>query len=277
MKADNIAAVTMRPYAVVPDSVETVPDLVAKFMSGDFREKLNDAEVLIIIEHEDTGQGMSYKNRLFVKQGESVIYDTGMITWRNGRGGYPIIDADHFRTAGLLRLNDALYLGIENGEGKIEIRSLPGKNIVARFDVAKARKCAENAKLHHDNLKDLRVHFRNLYNRGNQYPWKIGGADITCDLVTGFMAYHNRDAGRGGEVWNKFVVVIIHRGQPYISDAIRVSLSGDNWCLSHLTNRKVEGNKFTVGVACCNFKLTPNSPDYQVTFELCIEDAPVAP
>lgn len=272
MKLVKMSAVMMRPYAAAPAKVEPVPDMVARFIDGDFKEMVDHASVKIDTDREDTGQGMSYKNRLIVRDEKKVAYDTGMLTWRDGRGGYPTIDADCFRKAGLLRRDDTLYLGIEDGEGKVKIRQLPNGYLVESYDVAMAKKNKVNAELRLNDLKALRSHFRNTYNRGEQYPWKIGGADTACDLGTGFMAYHNRDSGRGGEVWNKFVVIIVHDGRPYISDEIPVSLNGDNWCLSHRTSCKVEGNTFTVGVACCHYKSTPSTPDYQVAFELCMKE-----
>lgn len=240
--------VTIRPYKIEKIRAK-IPPLITRFLGGEFKEILNDLSVKITPEREDTGQGMSYKNRLQVLESDKVLYDTGMLTYRNGRGGYPDNWDQCYRKAGLLRLDDKTLLGIESGTDKVRIMEMEKKTTVETCDVGQAKRDEESGKLNPSNLADLRSHFRSKYNNGNQYPWTIGGQDITCDLGVGFMAYHN--GAHGATVWNKCVVILIHEGQAFISDPIHIELVGhDNFYLSEVRGREVVGNKFKVGFVC---------------------------
>jgi hypothetical protein len=244
---------------------------VAAFLRGEFKEKVGNLSVRVTKESENTGEGMSYKNRLVIKRSNTVIYDTGMITYRHGRSGQPTNYDLSYGQAGLLVRGAAILLGIRTGTDKVKIIDIEKGSEIASYDVGQAKRDKASSSLDPNDLEDVRGHFINRYNHGNQYPWKLDRESFECDLGSGFIACHNGMCGRGGEIWDKCVVVLRHKrdGKIYISDPVYIELSGNNWCLSHLVDLKISGPKFKCGFVCCHYDCRPHScrPTF-VEFEL---------
>ncbi len=250
--------VKLHPYAI-ERTIQQTPALVRRFLNGEFRESLNALTVKIQLERFDTGQGMSYKNRLVIMEvsEEKPLYDSGMLTYRDGHCGSPDNWDLCYRKAGLLEFEGRLLLGIETGTDKVSIFALQTDEHNMRAiqltvcDMRKIELDKKSAEGNESELNHLRTHFRNTFNHGEQYPWTIGTSDFDCDLGKGFMAYHNGRCGRGGEEWDKFVVVLVHDGKPYMSDFIQLSLRAhDSFYLCEVRGREVTGNKFKVGFVC---------------------------
>lgn len=257
----------LTPYKIETSS-EPMPPLVKAFTEGQFKEKIDDYSVEIIRDRSDTGYGMSYMNRLILTKAKETVRDSGMLTYRDGRPGYPTEPMYCYRRAGFLLHENIIYFGIEDGEGRVSIFDLPSWIQVAWFDVSQAKRDSGNGSIDPTSLSDLRRHFKDVYNRGEHYPWTIG-SEIVCELGKGFMAFHNGRSGLGGEVWNKCVVVVIHENKPYISNPVGIPLSGDNWCLSHLMSCEIEGSKFKCGFVCCRhdswrFNFTPKVVEFEL-------------
>jgi len=250
--------VKLHPYTIERPTQQT-PALVQRFLDGEFKESLNVLTVKIQPERFDTGQGMSYKNRLvIIKQGEEKpLYDSGMLTYRDGHCGSPDNWDLCYRKAGLLEFEGRLLLGIETGIDKVSIFALQPDEHKMRViqltvcDVKQIELDKRSAAGNENDLNYLRAHFRNTFNHGEQYPWTIGTSDFECDLGKGFLAYHNGRSRQGGEEWDKFIAIVVHDGRPYMSDPIPLDLRAhDTFYLCEVRGREVTGNHFKVGFVC---------------------------
>ena len=136
--------VTLKPYRQ-PGSAPVMPPLVKMYMDGQFAAQCDGHTVVVETDSQNTGHGMTYLNRLLVRKGDEVIYDTGMMEWRTGLPGHNDSPKNRFINPGMKRVGDDLLLGVMLGTQEVCIYTVtdrlgPQKE---RFDVGKAEKSAE--------------------------------------------------------------------------------------------------------------------------------------
>lgn len=168
----------LRDFSDFAEETPVIPEKVKDYFNSNngvvgkhFRlEKLEKSE--------NTGDGMSYYDRLRISTNEGVVYDTGYRLWRPG---YAFSTDRYDRCINNVQLmsetEDILIFGYRDGEGLIFIYSCNRKgqiNEVCKFDLEAYNKIIKNQ----EEPKDSKSF---EYWVGRNLP-EIGGASWHCDI-----------------------------------------------------------------------------------------------
>lgn len=243
-----------------------MPSLVKMFMDREFVTECDGHTVRVEDNHDNTGHGMTYLNRLIVCKGDEVVYDSGMLEWRTGLPGHEDSAHNRFINPSLKRVGEELLLGVLLGNQTVEIYALQNKTtrLKESFDVGKAEKFARTSAVEILGIEALKkcVEIEGLY-------YQIGNV-FQCDLGPVFLAYHN---GHPTDVvWDYIVAYLFRDGRAYVSSRIPTQLRWhDKFTDSTVLEKKVEGNSVAIRLSSGHHR-TPWSNPVNIEFELKLEE-----
>jgi hypothetical protein len=262
-----VEQVKLSPYNSGPQKeIPAIPAVVQSFIAGEFSPSCSGHDVKIESDSFNTGHGMDYLNQLIVKNGRSVVYDSGMLLWRNGRPGCRDSYENCFRKVGLKADGDKILLGVEDGNGRVSIYELTarGRRFIEASEVHEIEEAVEAAKIQVTDLASFKKHFE----KGKDSYWSFSNHKFDCEFGPAALVYHNDHPT--DVVWDFIQILVMHEGKPYISDMVQTSLEWHGkFTNSVFVERKVEGNRFEITLSSGYHKNAYGHP-VTLSFELVL-------
>lgn len=248
-------------------SIPVIPATVQSFIDGGFTASCSGYAIKVESDSRDTGHGMDYLNQLLVTKDDKVVYDSGMLLWRNGRPCSDDCYYNRFSQVGLKADGEKMLLGIKDGEGKILIHELQnsGRRLLEVSNVKEIEEAVAASKIQITDLNSFKGHF----SKGKDHKWRFSSYSFDCVFGPTALVYHNGHTT--DVVWDFIQLLVFHDGKPYVSNQIWTNLEWHGkFTDSTLVKRVIDGNCFEITLSSGYHK---NSRAHPVTlkFELVLE------